>query len=308
VLGPDEIRAAVTLPAAVEAVEAASVRLARGHVDQPAPLGLDLPGGEVHVKCARLGPGHPVVVKVATGFAGNASRGLPTGDGLMVVLDPDSGQVTAVLLDRGWLTDVRTAAATAVAVRHLRPGGPRRLALLGTGVQAGLTLRVLDAVGLLPAEVSVWGRTPGRARDLVERPDLARPGLTWTADARDAVRGADVVVTTTPSRTPVLSGGWLEDDALVVAVGADSPGKRECDAAVLRRAGTLVVDDPGQALAVGELQHATTADLQPHPPWLLGDLLLDPGAVPVTGIRLCDLTGLGAHDAAVAGVALREAR
>jgi len=155
VLDLTTITRAVTLPDAVTAVEDAFRALAQRTVLQPPPTGLDLPGGEVHVKSAQLGPHQPVVVKIASGFGGNPQRGLPAGDGVIVVLDPDTGQLRAVLLDHGWLTDVRTAAATAVAARHLAGPLPQeRLAVLGTGVQADLTLRTLGAVGLLPGEVA----------------------------------------------------------------------------------------------------------------------------------------------------------
>lgn len=303
VLDLDTIQAAVTLPAAVQAVESAFRALARGAVTQPPPMGVDLPGGQVHVKSAHLRSGRLLVIKVATGFPANVNHGLPSGDGLMVVLDPNTGLVTAVLLDRGWLTDVRTAAATAVAVRHLAPARAQRLALLGTGVQAQLTLRTLHAVRLLPDDVAVWGRTPGNAERLVNHPEVARPGLTAASCARAAVDQADVVITTTAARKPVLRGDWLKDSALVIAVGADSPGKQECDHIVLRRAERVVVDDGEQAAHLGELQHASYG-AAPYQVLELGALLLDPHTSHPAGITVCDLTGLGAHDAAIAALAL----
>lgn len=307
VVGLDQIQAAVTLPAAVTAVEGAFRALARGHVTQPPPMGLELPAGQVHVKSAQLGHGQPVVVKVATGFPGNTDRGLASGDGLMLALDPGTGGVTAVLLDRGWLTDVRTAAATAVAVRYLASAPLRRLALLGTGVQARLTLRTLDAVGLLPGDVAVWGRAASSTEHLVGHPDLNRLRLTVASSARAAVHDADLVITVTAAREPVLRGDWLTDRALVIAVGADSPGKRECDDTVLRRARRVIVDDREQSTHVGELQHHTASRAAPPHVLELGAVLLDPDAADSAGIRLCDLTGLGAHDAAIAALALSSA-
>jgi len=297
---------AVTLPAAVTAVEEAFRALARRTVVQPPPLGLDLPGGQVHVKSAQLGPHEPVVVKVATGFPRNPERGLPAGDGAMVVLDAQTGQLRAVLLDRGWLTDVRTAAATAVAVRHLTGPPPRRrVAMLGTGVQADLTLRTLAAADLLAPDVVVWGRSPGAAHRLAELHQELAHSVTAAATAADAVAGADVVITVTAARAPILSGAWLAPDALVVAVGADSPGKRECDSDVLTRTTLIVADAKEQALRLGELQHA--------PAGVLGARIVELAHVvepsggsseTLVGIRLCDLTGVSAADAAIATVAL----
>jgi len=179
--------------------------------------------------------------------------------------------------------------------------------VLGTGVQARLTLLALRSIGRLPAHVAVWGRTTNNAHRLSTEPGLRELGLQVVAAAADAVRGADVVITTTAAREPILHGRWLQADALVVAVGADSPGKRECDDTTLRRADQLVVDDLQQAVRLGELQHdptpaATTARLSN-----LGALLTSTGTARTTGICLCDLTGLGAHDAAIATLALTEA-
>jgi ornithine cyclodeaminase/alanine dehydrogenase-like protein (mu-crystallin family) len=299
---------AVTLPEAVTAVEEAFRALAHRTVLQPAPTSLGLPGGEVHVKSAQLGPGQPVVVKVATGFAGNAARRLPPGDGAMVVLHPDTGQVRAVLLDHGWLTDVRTAAATAVAVRHLAGPTPRRrLALLGTGVQADLTLSTLATVGLLPAETAVWGRNLAAARRLAGQHVETGGRISATSSAQHAVEGADLVITVTAARSPVLSGAWLAPDALVVAVGADTRGKRECDAQVLTRATRIVVDSLQQATRLGELQHAPTSRLN-APVVDLADLVAAPTGPHADGIQVCDLTGVGATDAAIAAVALNNSR
>ncbi len=298
---------AVTLPDAVTAVEDAFRALAQRTVLQPPPTGLDLPGGEVHVKSAQLGPHQPVVVKIASGFGGNPQRGLPAGDGVIVVLDPDTGQLRAVLLDHGWLTDVRTAAATAVAVRHLAGPLPReRLAVLGTGVQADLTLRTLGAVGLLPAQTAVWGRDPAAAQQLVDRHVRTADRITATPAARQAVDGADLVITVTAARAPVLSGAWLAPDAFVVAVGADSPGKRELDAQVLTRATRVVVDSPEQSAQLGELQHTPAGGLT-APVMELGDFVAAPTRIHARGIQVCDLTGVGAADAAITALALKAA-
>ncbi len=295
---------AITLPAVVEAVHDAYAVLARGESAQPLPMGFDLPGGEVHIKAAQLTPARPVVVKVASGFPGNSAHDRPTGDGALIVLDPTTGAVSAVLLDGGHLTDVRTAAATTVAARALSGGQVRRrLGLLGTGVQADLTLRTLAAVGLLPGEVALWGRTAAAAEQLVSRHESLTDRMYAVGSPREAVIGADLVITTTPSRSAVVEGDWLADDAVVIAIGADSVGKRECDAQVLERAGRIVVDSRAQSTSVGELQHADVDALGGQVVEL--PQLLAAGTAPAHGIQLCDLTGLGAADAAVAELALR---
>lgn len=302
VLGLTTLSAAVSLPAAVAAVEQAFRAIARGTVTQPLPVGFDLRDGEVHVKAAQLAPDEPVVVKVATGFTRNVARGLPSGDGTLLVVDSTTGQVVAVLLDRGWLTDVRTAAVTALAVGCLAVRPIRKLAVMGTGVQADLTLRTLAAVDCLPADTVLWGRNRPAAQRLAERRRDVVPNLHAVAAAPDAVDDADVVITVTAARSPVVCGSWLATDALVVAVGADSLGKRECDDQVLARASRIVVDSRRQAELVGELQHVPRGGPAVEPVELA--TVVADGVDPIDGIQLCDLTGVGAADAAIAAAAL----
>lgn len=295
--------AAVTLPEAVIAVEQAFRLLARHQVRQPSPIGLDLPAGQIHIKSAQLSPEQPVVVKVATGFPRNPAQGLPAGDGAMMVLDPNTGQLKAVLLDRGWLTDLRTAATTAIAVRTLSHPS-RRLGLLGTGVQADLTLHTLDSVGLLPPDIVIWGRDPVAAQRLADRHADRSAALVAAESVQMAVDGADLVITVTAAREPILAGAWLTANALIIAVGADSPGKRECDADVLTRASRIVTDSRDQAIRLGELQHAV--DPASYPIVELAHLVAQPDVV--SGIQLCDLTGVGAADAAVGALAVQRCR
>jgi len=121
--------------------------------------------------------------------------------------------------------------------------------------------------------------------------------------AADAVTDADIVITTTSSRTPILRGEWLSDHALVIAVGADSIGKRECDDTVLRRATRFVTDNCEQSAQLGELQHLPD-DCRATRTVELGVLLSQKDHASPQGIQLVDLTGIGAQDAAIAELAL----
>jgi len=303
VMDLDDIRAAVTLADAVAVVESAFRTQGNGRIVQPPPMGLDLPAGQIHVKAAQLGPDRPVVIKVATGFPVNSTDGLIPGDGAMIVLNPRTGHLQALLVDRGWLTDVRTAAAVAVAVRHLTRTPPTHLAILGTGVQAELTVRVLDEIGVLPPHVSIWGLSRQKATSLAQALATTTFEIAVPSTAADAVTDADIVITTTSSRTPILRGEWLSDHALVIAVGADSIGKRECDDTVLRRATRFVTDNCEQSAQLGELQHLPD-DCRATRTVELGVLLSQKDHASPQGIQLVDLTGIGAQDAAIAELAL----
>jgi ornithine cyclodeaminase/alanine dehydrogenase-like protein (mu-crystallin family) len=302
------LREHLTEEDAFAAVRTAFLALGKGEVTQPSPLHLDFPDhdGEVHVKTAHLSGASIFAVKVASGFYRNADRGLPTGSGVILVFDATTGFPVALLDDRGYLTDLRTGAAGALAVDLLGPSSIERVAILGTGNQGRFQLRALSKIRAWE-EVLAWSPdAEERARycsDLTQ--ELGRP-VRPAASPEAAVRGADVVVTATPSREPLVRAEWLEEHATVVAVGADSPNKQELDVGVLARADKVVADDWSQCMRLGEIHHGIVAHAIE-----LADIHAELGKI-LTGERsgregremiVCDLTGVGAQDAAIAELA-----
>lgn len=295
---------------ALEAVELAFRALAEGRVVQPSPLGMDLEEvrGEVHVKGAYLGGEPTFAFKVATGFYGNAEQGLPTGSGMVLVFDANNGFPLALLRDNGYLTELRTGAAGALSARLLSPERPLTVGVIGAGSQARYQLRAIAGVRTVLG-VNVWSPVPEEVRAYEEEmaPLLGIP-VRGFRSARAAVEAADLVVTVTPSRVPLLEEGWLAEGATVVAVGADGPEKQELSTGVFQRAGKVVVDSLDQCLRLGETHHAVEAGaLAPdriHAE--LGEVLLGrrPGREGAETI-IVDLTGVGAQDAAMAGVVWR---
>ncbi len=184
--------------------------------------------------------------KLVTFYAGNRARGMPTIYATYILLDGSSGQPLA-LLEGIFLTALRTGATSALAARYLARADARRIVCFGAGVQAAFQLRCLAAV--LPVErVDVIGRDPARARAFVDamRAELG-VAVDVAADARAAVRGADVVTCATTSPTPVVFGADLSAGAHVDAVGAFTPSTREVDTDTVRRA-RVVVDTYAGAL------------------------------------------------------------
>ena len=305
------IRAAVGPRDALAAAEHAFRALAEQRVVQPHPLGLEIAEsrGEVHVKGAYL-RGSPIfAVKVATGFYGNAARNLPTGSGLVLVFDAGTGFPLALLRDQAYLTDLRTGAAGALAARHLAAERLGRVAILGSGVQARCQARCLALVRRWSDTVA-WSPTrehlDGYCREMTE--ELGVPfGPARTAE--EAVRGADLVITTTPSRRPLVEAGWLLPHATVIAVGSDGPEKQELAAECLARAGKVIADRLGQCVELGEIHHAVKYGLLE-----VSRVYAELGEI-VSGKKpgregeeliICDLTGVGAQDAAIAEVAWRQ--
>ena len=305
-----EIRAAVGPALALAAAERAFRALAEGQVVQPAPFGLEIAEvhGEAHVKGAYL-LGSPIfALKVATGFYDNPTRNLPTGAGLFLVFDATTGFPLALLRDNAYLTDLRTGAAGALAARHLSRDRLRKVAILGSGVQARHQVRCLALVRSWEA-TAAWSPAPEHLEAYC-REMTAELGVPFqpTRTPEEAVRGADLVVTATPSRRPIVQAGWLAAHATVIAVGSDGPAKQELAAECLARADKVIADRLSQCVELGEIHHAVRHGL------------LDPGRVYaelgdiVAGKRpgregdemiICDLTGVGAQDAAIAEVAWR---
>ncbi len=225
-LDNDAVRRHLSLEALLPAVEKALIDLSAGRVVQPMRTVMELPapGSLLFVKPALVG--NALATKLITQMPDNAARGLPTMIATLVLLDPETGSPLAVM-DATWLTELRTAAVSAVATRALRDDKPncqpQRLAILGSGALARSHALALRAVVPI-SEVRVWSPTRANA----ERCAIDISGIAY-ADAETAVRGADIVVTVTNASTPVLMGRWLKPGALVHAVGAPRPGWRELD-------------------------------------------------------------------------------
>lgn len=304
----EEIRQAVGDRDALRSAETAFEALARGRALVPPPLGVDLPGvqGEVHVKGAWIHDSPVFAFKAATGFYANASRGLPSGSGLVLVFDSSTGFPLAVLADNGYLTDLRTAAAGALAVRLLAPDAPLRVAVLGTGIQGRMQIRLMSRVREM-REVRAWSpRSEARHRYAEEMGRILGVPVTAESSPESAVSRADLVVTATPCRKPFLERAMLSRGVTVVALGSDGPDKTELAPDILAGADKVVTDLTDQCLRLGELHHAVHAGLMaPADVYAeLGQILVGerPGREGSEDI-VCDLTGVGAQDAAIAMVA-----
>ncbi len=310
VLDRDDVQRLVGMAEAIAAVREALAAADRGGALTPAPFGMYLPdaGGEVHVKGAYLAGAPVFAVKTATGFYRNAGLGLPVSGGMTVVHDALTGMLRMLIADGGLLTDLRTAAAGAVAADLLARPGARSAAVIGTGGQARHQLRALLKVRPIE-QVTVWGRRR-QAAEQYQR-DMAAAGVlvSIAATAREAVRGAEVVITATSSTGPLIEAGWLARGAHVTSVGSDMPHKQELNPEVLVAAGKYVPDSIDAAADSGELHHALKAGLL-EVGSVYGELTAVasgrlPGRTAGDELTVADLTGLGIQDAAVAALAAR---
>ncbi len=315
VLSEAELRRCVAIDSeAVAAVGRAFSALHRGDCVMPPILRLDVDdfNGEVDVKSAYVKGFEAFAVKLSSGFFDNPKRGLSTSGGMMALLDSETGHVRAVLLDNGYLTEVRTAAAGAVAAKHLAPESLATVGVIGAGIQARLQIEALGLVREF-GTVLVWARDAAKAGAYAEEMS-ERLGLSVAvADSvEQAVRESDLVVTATPSRTPLVRAEWLSPGQHLTAIGSDAETKNELDPAVLAGCDLYACDSRVQVARLGELHHAIAAGAvaDDFAAVELGAIVGDarPGRTSPAQITVCDLTGTGVQDTAIATVAYHKAK
>ena len=294
--------------ALVGAVEDAFAQLAQGKVDVPLPMHIgiaetDAAGpGDCHIKGGYIEGAPTWTVKLANvSFYNNVAKGLPAGSGVFVVCDATNGSPKAVLHENRYLTDLRTGAAGAVAVKHLAVKGAKTVAFIGTGVIAEAMAKACATVHDFE-EAFAFSPSPQKSSAFSKKmsAELGYPFFAC-ATAEDAVRNADVVFTQTPGGEWVLEEEWLKPHATVIASGSDQPTKNEIPPAVLAKA-KVVTDITAQCSRVGELRSAvesgamTADDVHAE----LGDIISGAREGRVgKELIVCDLTGTGAQDAAI---------
>jgi ornithine cyclodeaminase/alanine dehydrogenase-like protein (mu-crystallin family) len=310
ILNESEIRDLVDAEMARVAIEGAFRALHRGEATLASVISLPFrdPEGVAHIKAGHLHDDGVWTVKVSGDFD-SGDGGATRHSGLMLVISAIDGTLVGVLADNGFLTELRTGAAGAVAADVLARRDVTTAAVVGAGSQARYQLEALLQVRSID-RVHVASRSRERAGAFVE--EIANLGLTARLfeSVQEAVRGAGIVVTTTPSTAPLVEADWLDAGTHVTAVGSDEPTKRELAPDVLARASVIAVDDRRQAASFGELHHAIEAGIRTEEDVVtLGELLegVAPGRVRDEDITVADLTGVGVQDAAIASLVLREA-
>lgn len=314
ILTEDELRKVVHLDLdAVDCVESAFASLARGGVVMPPILSMAIPdyNGEVDVKTAYVPGIESFAIKMSPGFFDNPKIGLPSTSGLMILFSARTGTLEALLLDNGYLTDVRTAAAGAVAAKYLAPENANTACILGAGMQAKLQLQALGLVRPIE-KASFWARDIAKAEaTATEMEQLLGIEVSPAARLEAAVSAADVIVTTTPSSEPLIRADWLRSGQHVTAMGSDQHHKNELEPACLERADLYVPDRQSQTELLGELHHAISARVVSGDRRFaeLGDIIAGKagGRASADDITICDLTGTGIQDTAIATFARQRA-
>lgn len=310
ILGLDAIKQLIDIPQLITAIEDGFVLYSDGKVVVP-PVGFlhfDQPPGDVHIKYGYVKGDDVYVLKMASGFYDNATLGVPVADGVILVFSQQTGHLKMLLHDECWLTDMRTAAAGAVAARHLAPKTVQHIGIVGTGVQARMQLKLLQPV-VDCHSCLVWGRNPEHVRTMIEelRADASIRdwGLEVTA-ARDIdhlTSECRLIVTTTSAREPVIRADQVRAGTHITAMGSDDHGKQELDAALLAKADRVVADSIAQCVDHGECFHAVKHGLIREASILeLGNVIKTPGLGRTNDaqITVADLTGIAIQDIQIA--------
>ncbi len=314
ILTEPEIRECVALDAeTVAAIADSFTALADGRAVTPImSIPVDEHNGEMHVKSAVIEGYDSFAVKIASGFYDNPKIGLPSGSGIMQLFSARTGFPEAILLDNGYLTDVRTAAAGTIAADHFARKDLETVGVIGAGAQGRYQIQALKLVRDFK-RVLVYSR--GKEwRDRYAKEMSAELGIECVAvdSAEPVVRESNFVVTATPSTEPIIRAEWVHPGLHITAMGADNGHKQELYADVLGRADRLICDLREQVLRLGEHKFALEAGVisKDTPIDELGEITAGrkPGRASDEEITVCDLTGVGTQDTAIAVLAYQKAQ
>ncbi len=254
IVSEETVRKIVTRQLAFDAVRAAfeAVAVDRSRVFDVV-IGTGLHNGEAFAIKSGIDVENEMVgFKCGTYWAGNFERGLPAHGSTILLLDPETG-FPQVLVSASYLNGYRTAAANAIAVSSLARSDAAVLGVIGAGLQAEQEIRAVAEVRAFSL-IKIFTRSETRASWIADRLKDVDIDIQLTS-AEDVVRGSDIVITVTPSESPLVRDEWIGEGTHISAMGADDKGKHELDTTILKRA-RLFADYPRQSIVIGEFQHA----------------------------------------------------
>ncbi|MCK4764574.1 MAG: ornithine cyclodeaminase family protein [Candidatus Aminicenantes bacterium] len=296
----EQIKAVLKKIDPVQEIEKGFVAYSRGEVVVP-PIGemiFEDPPGDTHIKYGYIKKDDYFVIKIASGFLENSKTGLPSGSGMMLLFSQKTGYPEAVLFDEGYLTDVRTAAAGAVAAKYLAPKQVERIGIFGAGIQGRMQLEYLKTV--TPCrEVVAWGLN--REELAAYQKDAAALGFSvqTTLEAAEVAAACNLIVTCTPATAPLLKADQIRKGTHITAMGSDTALKQELDAGILEKADRVVADSISQVMERGESFKAMQAGAIKKEDLLeLGNVIIDRSLQRASEdeITVADLTGVAVQD------------
>lgn len=268
------------------------------HIPPVAELAMD--NGEVHIKYGYVEGGAHYVVKIASGFYQNPSLGLSSSNGLMLLFSLKTGEAVCLLQDEGILTDHRTALAGAVAAKYLAPTEMDTIGIVGTGTQAKLNAIAISKVTGCK-KVLIWGRNSERAEQCAREITFNGIAASTCSNIKELASCTRLIVTTTPSTSPLLLKDDVQKGTLIIALGSDTEEKQELDSGLIRIA-RLIVDSKEQCQSRGEVSHLFKQGIiQQEDLTELGEVIQKgPSPISKDEIAVVDLTGIAVQDLMIA--------
>jgi alanine dehydrogenase len=313
-LSEQEVAELISIEEVIEAVELAFKENALGYAQNPPKVYLKFPkfNGDLRVMPAYLERQDVASVKIVSVHPDNLQKfALPTVRGSILLLKPENGSVLSIMGGQN-ITAMRTAAAGGVAAKYLANRNSRVVAFIGAGVQARTQLLALLSVCSYLEEIRVWDVSP-KAIDAYISDMKTKAGqikFVFTNEVAEAVQEADIVITTTPSKKPLILNSWVSNGTHFNCIGADAPGKEELDPKILKRA-KIIVDNYEQACHSGEVNvPLSKGEISKDEIWAeLGEVLTGkkPGRVSTEEITVFDTTGIAVQDAITAKLVYQKA-
>jgi len=265
--------------------------------------------GSVHFKCGYVPGEQYFAMKYSGAFYGNAKLGISNFLGLFIVFNAKTGEVEAIIDDKGHLTDYRTGVAGAIATSTLANPKSKTVAMIGTGVQARMQLFALLKVMPSIENLQVWGRSQQGMEKYIEEVKQLYPNLNVIAcnNAQEAVANADIIYTVTYSEEPIIKADWIKRGVHITAVGACEPSMQELDSRILGMADIVCTDSIDACAKNGELHHALDDGFVSQDSVIeLGQAISSKIKRKLTDITICDLVGIGFQDAVIASCVMGE--
>ncbi len=279
--------------------------LSKGKTVMPPIMRIDIEKyhGESDIKAAYVEGLDSFAIKIASGFFDNPKLGLPSSNGLMVLLDSETGVIKSVLLDEGYLTDTRTAIAGAIAAKYLSNQDASNLGIIGAGIQARLQLKAILLVRKIN-KINLWARDKVKVDEFIDSLKDLKIDINISESCKELASSSDIILTTTPSKKPLLEFNWIKKGTHITAMGSDAEQKNELQPAMIKLCDKYIPDNQPQTTILGELHHAIKENLisPDHKFDDLGSIIIDPslGRKNKEDITICDLTGTGVQDTAIA--------
>ncbi len=299
IIGLEAIKSVLGNIDVVAAMEHGFIQYSNGNTVVPpvAELLFEQPPGDVHIKYGYIKNDPYYCIKIASGFYDNPKLGIASSQGMMLLFNQKTGQSVAVLLDEGYLTDIRTAAAGTLAAKYFAPKTVAAIGIIGTGIQAKLQLAYLKKVTSC-TNVWVYGRSKEKMKDFIQ--SMGAPyEINMASSPAEVAAHCNLIVTTTPSTTPLLQAKDIRPGTHITAMGSDTSEKQELDAEILAMADLVIADSLPQSKSRGEIFQATKAGILAEEKIVeLGTAIQNPALqrTDENQISVVDLTGVAVQD------------